>query len=187
MPEPTESESRGHLYNLLALYAALDKAVLKSNDPATAAIVEGFLPGTTGENQRGWSTALEGFLGEEFPSANAALSGFLSAETPPTRPQLSRLVYVLGSIAHVPGARIGVEDNELAQGLGLARPQGEPVPGSASALAFARGVTDPEIDCSRCSASGSTICTTGYPPPAKRYCSAALTKSSQASRCAMRA
>jgi hypothetical protein len=143
MPEPTESESPGHLYNLLALYAALDKAVLSSDDPATAAIVEGFLPGTTGEGQRGWSRDLERFLGEPFPSVNTALSRFLDAGTAPTRPQLSRLVYVLGSIAHVPGARVGIEDDELARGLGLARPQGEPLPAQTPGRDFAGGVTDP--------------------------------------------
>jgi hypothetical protein len=145
MPEPTESESPGHLYNLLALYAALDKAVLSSDNPATAAIVEGFLPGTTGENQRGWSRELERFLGQAFPSANTALSDFLAAEAPPTRPQLSRLVYIIGCIAHVPGALVGIEDDELARGLGLARPQGEPLPGPSLEVAYARGVTDPGI------------------------------------------
>jgi hypothetical protein len=143
MPEPTESESPGHLYNLLALYAALDKAVLTSDDPATAAIVEGFLPGTTGEN-RGWSKALEEFLGgESFPSANTALSNILGAASPPTRPQLSRLVYILGSLMHVPHPLVGIGDNEYAQGLGLAQPQGEPLPGPTGGVAYARGETDP--------------------------------------------
>ena len=142
MTEPTESESPGHLYHLLALYAALDKAVLSSNDPETAAIVEGFLPGTTGLNQRGWSNALEEFLGQEFPDANSALFEILAAPQL-TRPQLSRLVYVLGCIAHVPGTYVGIEDDSLALGLGLAQPQGEPSPGPSPQVAYARDVTDP--------------------------------------------
>jgi len=142
MTRPT-AEAPGRLYNLLALYAALDQAVLNSDDPATAAIVEGFLPGTTGENQRGWSVALERFLGQDFPSANTALSNILAVEQPLTRPQLSRLVYVLGSLMHVPNALVGVEDDQLAQGLSLAQPQGQPVPDPIPEVAYTRGVTDP--------------------------------------------
>ncbi len=115
------AETPGTLFHLLALYAALDQAVLQSRDPDIAAIVEGFLPGTTGVNQRGWSIDLQNFLGREFPDVNTALSAITRAPSL-TRPQLSRLVYVLGSLAHLPPSP-STGDELLAQGLDLARPQ----------------------------------------------------------------
>ena len=125
------AETPGTLFHLLALYAALDQAVLQSSDPDIAATVEGFLPGTTGVNQRGWSIDLQNFLGREFPDVNTALSAITRAPSL-TRPQLSRLVYVLGSLAHLPPSP-STGDELLAQGLDLARPQTQPRPPYASA------------------------------------------------------
>lgn len=120
---PRRPKTPGRLFNLLALYAALDQAVTESGDPNIAAIVERFLPGTTGENQRGWSGDLQNFLGREFPDVNTALSAIAGAP-PLTRPQLSRLVYVLGSLLHLPGRRPELADELFVEGLRLARPPG---------------------------------------------------------------
>src|ERR1700752_473260 len=95
------AETRGTLFNLLALYAALDQAVMQSRTPDIAATVERFLPGTTGVNQRGWSVELQSFLGREFPDVTTALRAITNTPSL-TRPQLSRLVYVLGSLLHLP-------------------------------------------------------------------------------------
>ncbi len=136
------AETPGTLFNLLALYAALDKAVLGSGDPNVAATVEGFLPGTTGENQRGWSVALEQFLGRGFPDVNTALFNITNAP-PPTRPQLSRLVYVLGSLLHLPSSRVEFDPGLLVEGFSLAQPQSAPVPGRTPLVTYFRGGTDP--------------------------------------------
>jgi hypothetical protein len=138
MTRPGQSD--GRLYYLLALYAALDRAVTESGDPRVAAIVEGFLPGTTGANQRGWAGNLEEFFGQSFPDVNDALSALVAAEPPLTPLQLSKLVYVLGSLLHIPeGVEIGRE--QFVQGLSLAQPserqpppaptEGAPDPGLA--------------------------------------------------------
>jgi hypothetical protein len=122
----TPTQSTGRLFNLLALYAALDRAVMEFHDPGIAATVEGFLPGTTGESQRGWSRDLEHFLGRDLPEVNTALSEIAQA-APLTRPQLSRLVYVVGALAHITTYKA---DNEqvFAEALRLARPQRMPRP-----------------------------------------------------------
>ena len=133
------AETRGTLFHLLALYAALDQAVLESRNPDIAATVEGFLPGTTGVNQRGWSIDLQNFLGREFPDVSTALAAIM--QTPSlTRPQLSRLVYVLGSLAHLPPST-ATGDEQLAQALNLAQPQAEPRP--TGMRADVSGGTDP--------------------------------------------
>ena len=112
----------GRLYYLLALYAALDQAVTEFDDPNIARTVERFLPGTTGENQRGWSSDLAGWLGREFPDLNPSLRNI--ADGPPlSRPELSRLVYVVGALAHIP-AYIENNDRLFAEVLGLAAPEG---------------------------------------------------------------
>ena len=135
------AETSGTLFNLLALYAALDRAVIQSRDPDIAAIVEGFLPGTTGANQRGWSVDLQNFLRHEFPNVDTALSTITDGRSL-TLPQLSRLVYVLGSLLHVqPGPD---RDNELfVQGLRLARPRTEPGHEPTPEAGFAGGGRDP--------------------------------------------
>ena len=46
----------------LALYGAIDEAVVEASDPMIARRVEQFLPGTTGFGQRGWYREALGFL-----------------------------------------------------------------------------------------------------------------------------
>jgi hypothetical protein len=137
------AETPGPLFNLLALYAQLDRAVIQSGNPEIAAIVEGFLPGTTGENERGWSVNLQNFLGRPFPDVSTALYGLVN-ETPPdaplTPPELSRLVYVLGSLVHLPTIQRGGELGEMfVQGLSLAQPQPERLPEQRPEVARAAG------------------------------------------------
>jgi hypothetical protein len=142
MTRPAQSD--GRLFYLLALYAALDRAVTESGDPNIAATVEGFLPGTTGEGQRGWSGNLEEFLGRDFPGVNDALSALVS--TPDLTPsQLSRLVYVLGSLLHLPEGRVGIAREQIVQGLSLAAPTPAPgpEPTPATGVAYATGAPDP--------------------------------------------
>lgn len=52
----------GELQAQLALYGAIDEAVVEARDPAIARRVEQFLPGTTGFGQRGWYREALGFL-----------------------------------------------------------------------------------------------------------------------------
>jgi hypothetical protein len=141
MTQPSQRD--GRLFYLLALYAALDRAVTESGDPEIAATVEGFLPGTTGgNNQRGWSRNLEQFLGPNvtFPDVTEALTGLVSIPDL-TASQLARLVYVLGSLIHLPEGRIGITHAELVQGLSLAQPMQapgtEPTPTAAHATGAA--------------------------------------------------
>lgn len=121
MTQPAQRD--GRLFYMLALYAALDRAVTESADPNTAAVVEGFLPGTTGtNNQRGWSGNLEQFFGRPFPDVNEALTALLNI--PDLTPsQLSRLVYVLGSLMHLPEGQIAVAHEQFVEALNLAQPE----------------------------------------------------------------
>ncbi len=132
MTQPAQRD--GRLFYLLALYAALDQAVVESQDPGVTATVEGFLPGTTGSNrQRGWSANLQQFLQRPYPSVDEAVSALM--EIPDlTASQLARLVYALGSLMHLPEGRI--ETANFAQALNLARPGtpgAEPTPAPAHA------------------------------------------------------
>lgn len=132
------ADASGGLYHLLALYAALDEAVTQSDDPNIAATVEGFLPGTTGPGQRGWSRSITEFLGGQLPEVNTALGYF--AEGPAlTRPQLSRLVYIVGSLAHIPAYTID-NDQSFVDVLTLARPQRVPRPDAEFGDADSDGV-----------------------------------------------
>jgi len=122
MTQPAEPD--GRLFYLLALYAALDRAVL--GDPNDAGIVEGYLPGTTGDNnQRGWSRNLEQAFGFEFPGVNDALTALVGIHDL-TPSQLSRLVYVLGSLMHLPEGRVGIAYPQIVEGLSLAQPAQAP-------------------------------------------------------------
>jgi hypothetical protein len=124
MPRPTEAS--GRLYHLLALYAALDQAVTDFHDSDIVTTVEGFLPGTTGEGQRGWSVSITDFLGGDLPDVNTSLTNI--AEGPAlTPPQLSRLVYVVGALAHINTYR-DTHGDLFAGALRLARPQRQPRP-----------------------------------------------------------
>jgi hypothetical protein len=112
------------LQALLALYGALDQAVIRGG-PAVEATVERYLPGSTGPNA-GWYDELLGFLAvstsvasrtvEESPDVSDALTilqaqrGGLGTDRPPlTELHLSRMVYALGALSQLP-------DDYLPQG-----------------------------------------------------------------------
>jgi hypothetical protein len=108
------------LQALLALYGALDQAVIRGG-PAVEATVERYLPGSTGANV-GWYDELLGFLAAgtnvssrtaEEPPAPPNLSdaltilqnqrdGLGAARPPLTELQLSRMVYALGALSQLP-------------------------------------------------------------------------------------
>src|ERR1700752_4503658 len=56
------------LHSLLAVYAAFDRSVIEANNPEWSRLVESFLPGTTGENQRGWSNDVEQLVSRLSPN-----------------------------------------------------------------------------------------------------------------------
>ncbi|HET9875641.1 MAG TPA: hypothetical protein VFQ37_07720 [Mycobacterium sp.] len=120
---------------LLALYGALDQAVTETGDAEIEAIVERYLPGTTGPNA-GWYGELLGFLSgfaprvpEPFavPDLSQALTVLQGRKKRRTRAgrepqpavqytrgtglepqllttvQLSRMVYGIGALSHLPG------------------------------------------------------------------------------------
>jgi hypothetical protein len=60
------------LHSLLAIYGAFDQSVVEANDPGWTARVEQFLPGTTGENQRGWFSELKNLVNRLAPNVTAA-------------------------------------------------------------------------------------------------------------------
>jgi hypothetical protein len=74
-----EVGAMGKLHSQLALFGSIDDEVVRRNDPRTTAIVESFLPGTTGYGQRGWFRELRTFVDRlagtsvEFPSREEAL------------------------------------------------------------------------------------------------------------------
>jgi hypothetical protein len=100
--------------SLLALYGALDKAVIETGDPQIAATVERYLPGSTGSNA-GWYSQVLSFLGHTGPR-------FMEAEVPdlrgalytlrerrdleddseaPTTVQLARMTYAIGALGQL--------------------------------------------------------------------------------------
>jgi hypothetical protein len=97
------------LQSLMALYGALDTAVVESgNDPAVAAIVERYLPGTTGPNA-GWFREIQEFVdrlpGERMPWPDvdaAAYDLFERRNVDVTSPQKARMVYAIGALSHLP-------------------------------------------------------------------------------------
>jgi hypothetical protein len=112
------------LYQLLGLYAALDRAVMESDDPGIEATVEQFLPGTTGENA-GWSENLAEFVGG-LPSLDEVLNSFAdnAADTTLSAPEKSRLGYVLGAISHIPRYRESGNSDRISTLLSLTAQQG---------------------------------------------------------------
>lgn len=104
--------------SLLALYGALDQAVISTGNPEIEATVERYLPGSTGSNA-GWYEELSGFLSDLAPDGVGApaqpdLSLALTtlrarngpltdAESQPLTPvQSSRLVFAIGALSHLP-------------------------------------------------------------------------------------
>jgi hypothetical protein len=55
------------LHSLLAVYAAFDRSVVEADNREWSRLVESFLPGTTGENQRGWSNDVEELVRQLAP------------------------------------------------------------------------------------------------------------------------
>jgi hypothetical protein len=74
-----EVGAMGKLHSQLALFGSIDDEVIRRNDPRTTAMVERFLPGTTGYGQRGWFTQLRNFVDRvagktvDFPTQKQAL------------------------------------------------------------------------------------------------------------------
>jgi hypothetical protein len=131
---------------LLALYGALDQAVIHSQgDAETEATVERYLPGSTGGNA-GWYGQLLGFLGDrshrvperEFeeppavPDLGEALAtlqdlhGATDGAEPLTPVQASRMVYAIGALSHLPSYYPPEAwDERFSQTLELARGRGD--------------------------------------------------------------
>src|SRR5262245_49805599 len=117
----TPTTTPGPLYFLLSLYAALDQAVISFPDEGIAETVERFLPGTTGANA-GWSISLRELVGPMAP-LDEALNGIMAPSDPPLSiPELSRLVFVVGALTHVPQYQIG-NSAGFAGALALAAPE----------------------------------------------------------------
>ncbi len=133
------------LQALLALYGALDLAVTGNGGAETEATVERYLPGSTGPNA-GWYDELLGFLATgsndaseraDRPPATPDLSDALAilqdqgvpltrGDTPPplTAVQLSRMVYAIGALSHLPGELLPQGWESLfSQTLAIASPQ----------------------------------------------------------------
>jgi hypothetical protein len=127
--------------SLLALYGALDQAVTSTGDAEIEAIVERYLPGSTGENA-GWYDQLLGFLGDRthllpemeepppaVPDLGEALTTLQSLRERTGGPeyqrltpvQLSRMVYAIGALSHLPSYYLpGEWDEQFSQTLTLA-------------------------------------------------------------------
>jgi hypothetical protein len=129
------------LQALLALYGALDQAVIRGG-AAVEATVERYLPGSTGPNA-GWYDELLGFLAAgtsvasrtaEEPPRPPNLSDALAilqaqrpglgTERPPlTELQLSRMVYALGALSHLPDDYLPQEwETPFSETLAIAGP-----------------------------------------------------------------
>jgi hypothetical protein len=106
--------------SLLALYGALDQAVTSTGDPAIEAVVERYLPGSTGVNA-GWYDQLLGFLadpayqrrGRRPPAVPDLDEALTTLQTHRTRAdenpaellsslQMSRMTYAIGALSHLP-------------------------------------------------------------------------------------
>lgn len=132
------------LQALLALYGALDRAVTSGGGAQVEATVERYLPGSTGPNA-GWYDELLGFLAagstadprraEEAPAAPdlsdalTVLQSHNEPRTPGATPQplttvqLSRMVYAIGALSHLPGDYLPEGwESESSRTLALASP-----------------------------------------------------------------
>jgi hypothetical protein len=67
-----EVRAMGKLHSQLALFGSIDDEVVKRDDPQTTAIVEQFLPGTTGYGQRGWYRELRTFVDGLSPTGSVS-------------------------------------------------------------------------------------------------------------------
>ena len=125
------------VHSLLAIYGALDQMVTEGNSEA-AAIIERYLPGTTGANA-GWFDEIRNFLDipegdlPEFGTITDSINileeehnAFLESddEKPLTKSQQSRLAFVLGVLSRLPNMEPRLTDEDLVRGLMLAVPAG---------------------------------------------------------------
>lgn len=101
------------LHSLLALYGALDDAVVALDDPSVTQKVEAFLPDTTGPGRQGWFSDIRQFVRRlsvdpdqtEFPSRREALREFaemrsnvaVQEEVGIGPVEMARLLYVIGA------------------------------------------------------------------------------------------
>ncbi|KUI22723.1 hypothetical protein AU193_10480 [Mycobacterium sp. GA-1285] len=125
------------LHSVLALYGALDDAVVALDDPNVTETVEAFLPGTTGPGRQGWFGDIRRFVRElsvdpdqtEFPSRTAALREFgeMRSDTEVQEDvgiepvEMARLLYVIGAHWQLTGR--AEEERELfANALSVAVP-----------------------------------------------------------------
>ena len=110
------------LRSLLAVYGALDAAIIQTQDPVVAATVDAFLPMASANS--GWYSAIETFFfGDDArpePDLNLArteLETELAAGNSLTTPQKSRLFFAISALARLrlvagPAAVPSVSDDD---------------------------------------------------------------------------
>lgn len=68
------------LQDLLAVYGAIDQSVVAADDPQWSALVERYLPGTTGPGRQGWYAEIQGLIRRLSPDgAEVEFPGFTDA------------------------------------------------------------------------------------------------------------
>lgn len=91
------------LRSLLAIYGALDDAIIRSDDPRVAATVNAFLPGASANT--GWYSEIETFFfkaeARPAPDLRAALGEILGDNDSLTTAQKSRLFFAASAITRV--------------------------------------------------------------------------------------
>lgn len=80
------------LHAQMALFGSIDEVVRRSDNPATAATVEKFLPGTTGVGQRGWYPELQRFLSKKELLPRDGDGAAIQRDGPVTFPSLSEAI-----------------------------------------------------------------------------------------------
>jgi hypothetical protein len=114
----------------MALYGAMDRAVVESgNEPDLAATVERYLPGTTGVNA-GWFAEIETFVdglpGEQvpFPDVEGAVTDFYRRRAEiKNSAQKARMVYAIGALSHI-GNMLSSNRQTFADALSTVAPPG---------------------------------------------------------------
>ena len=118
------------LQSLMALYGALDNAVVESgNDEAVAAIVERYLPGSTGPNA-GWFREIQEFVGrlpgESLPWPDvddAANELYERRNVDVSNAEKARMVYAIGALSHLPNV-LSRNRETFARALSAVAPEG---------------------------------------------------------------
>ena len=91
------------LRSLLALYGALDDAIIRTEDPQVGATVDAFLPGASANT--GWYSEIETFFfgenAQPTPDLDQALGQIGEAAAPLTIAQRSRLFFAVSAITRV--------------------------------------------------------------------------------------